>query len=56
MNLIYLKNAIEISYLANHNNNCSESEMNSLPRRPMPLPTDTPRTWRSKEAKDENYV
>lgn len=51
------KNAVEISFLANHNNNCSENEMNSLPRRAMPIPsTDTPRTWRSKDAKDENYV
>jgi len=50
------KNAIEISYLANHNNNCSENEINSLPRRAMPLPTDTQRTWHSKDAKDENYV
>ncbi|XP_050421794.1 interference hedgehog-like [Adelges cooleyi] len=50
------KNAIEISYLANHNNNCSENEMNLLPRRAMPVPPDTPRTWRSKDAKDENYV
>ncbi|XP_050539272.1 interference hedgehog-like [Daktulosphaira vitifoliae] len=50
------KNAIEISYLTNHNNNCSENEINSLSRRAMPIPPDTPRTWRSKDTKEENYV